>query len=168
MLEALLLTAALAQPPAGEDCPARLVELLARPAPVLAGREAASRLFGEANFEAVEIVTTARAERHLTVRFRLFIDEARAVFTQPAAGGPERLEELDLYATRREIPLPVPIGAREEELTARLGEPARVELPSAVERRLVWACESATGESSVAFRFADGALTGVEWRIAPD
>ena len=168
MLEALLFVAALADPAAAGDCPARLADLLARPAAVLADREAAGRMFGETNFEAVEVAPTVRTERHVSVRYRLAFDEARAVFSQPAAGGPERLVELDLYATRRELPLPVPFGAGEGELTARLGEPARLELPSASERRLVWVCETATGESSVAFRFADGALAGVEWRLAPD
>lgn len=168
MLEALLFVAALADPDAAGDCPARLADLLARPAAVLASREAAGRMFGETTFEAVEVAPTARTERHVSVRYRLAFDDARAVFAQPAAGGPERLEELDLYASRRELPLPAPFGAGEAELTARLGEPARLELPSAVERRLVWVCETVTGESRVAFRFAGGALAAVEWRLAPD
>jgi hypothetical protein len=170
MLAALLVTTALAEAPVdAASCPARLAALLDRPAAVFAsGREAATRALGEPNLEAVEVLAETQGERHLTVRFRLFFDQARASFAQPAAGGAERLEELDLFTPLDALPLPAPFGATEPELLARMGEPSRIELPGPFERRLIYECERGRRPESVSFRFADGALTGAEWRLTGD
>ena len=170
MLTALLVTAALADAPAEDsNCPERLAALLDRPAAVLAsGREAATRAFGEPNLEAVEVLAETQGERHLKVRFRLFFDQARATFAQSAAGGAERLEELELSAPLAELTLPVPFGASELELVERFGAAARVELPGSFEKRLVYECERGRRPETVAFRFVEGALAAVEWRLAAD
>lgn len=172
MLAAVLVTVAFAQGPPPADsgtCPARLVALLDRPAAAFAaGREAASDAFGEPNLEAVEVLPRAPGGSQLKVRFRLFYDQARVTFAQAVAGGAEELEELDLSAPAEGLEPPVPFGASEPDLIERFGPPARTELPAPFERRLIYECERGRRPESVSFRFADGALTAVEWRLAPD
>jgi hypothetical protein len=167
MLEALLLTALLADPGDADACSPAVRALLDRPAAVLAsGRTAATKMLGEPYLESVEVLHSARDEGRLQVRFRLHFDDGRAVFRQSAAGGAERLEELALTVATPDLRLPFEFGADEARLRRSLGAPARVEDPNADERRLVYECAAGLEDSTLTLTLSGGQLSLVEWRLA--